>query len=280
MSISRHAEWSTIRPPHYSNPLRWVLVALLVVLSACAASYTGPDTDTRQALAPTGRLRVGVYLGSPTSLIRDAATGEAKGVSYDLGKELAARLGVPFEAVEYPRVAAVVDALKVGDVDFTVTNATPARAKDVDFTAPILALELGYLAPSGSKITSAAAVDRPGIRIGVTEGSSTQSKLSGELKNAVLVTAPTVKGAIDMLAHGGIDVYATNKAILSEMSDALPGSHILDGRWGLEHMAIGIPKGRERGMAYLRKFGEDAKESGLVQRTAQRAGLRGTAPDD
>jgi polar amino acid transport system substrate-binding protein len=264
--------------PRRLNHARRAAVAVVSLLAACAGPAAAPDV--REALAPGGKLRVGVYAGSPTSMIRDPATGEAKGMSYDLGKALAARLGVAFEPVEYPRVAEVVAALKDGKVDFTVTNASPARAKEVDFTAPILALELGYLAPRGSKIADAAGVDRPGVRVGVTQGSTSQATLSRTLKNATLVTAPTVKGAIDMLAHGGMDVYATNKAILSEMSDQLPGSRILEGRWGLEHMAIGVPKGRERGAAYLREFAEEAKSGGLVRSIAQRAGLRGTAEVD
>jgi polar amino acid transport system substrate-binding protein len=210
-------------------------------------------------------------------MIRDPVRGEANGVSYDLGKELAARLGVPFEAVEYPRVAAVVDALKSGDADFTVTNATPARMKDVDFTAPILAVELGYLAPAGSTLTEIAQVDRPGIRIGVTQGSTSQTALARSLKNATLVPAPTVKAAVEMLAQGKLDLYATNKAILFEMADQLPSSRILDGRWGVEHMGIAIPKGRERGRAYLDAFAADAVSSGLVREAAERAGLRGVA---
>ena len=255
------------------------LAGALALLTTTAAAQTAPDAAARQALAPSGKLRVGVYLGSPTSMLRDANGGE-KGVTYDLGKELATRLGVPFELVEYPRVAAVVDALKAGQVDFTVTNATPARAKDVDFTAPILALELGYLVPQGSKVTSPAEIDRAGVRVGVTQGSSSQGKLSSQYKNAVLVTAPTVPAAVDMLKTGGIDVFATNKAILSEMADAVPGSHILDGRWGLEHMAIGVPQGRAAGQAYLASFAADVKAKGLVQRAAQRAGLRGLAPGE
>ena len=273
------------RDPQVGHPRRLktarAAIALLALLAgACAGPLARPDAEVRQSLAPTGKLRVGVYPGSPTSMVRDPASGEARGLSYDLGKELAARLGVPFEPVEYPRVAEVVEAIKVGQVDFTVTNATPARAKEIDFTAPILALELGYLAPPGSKIADAGDVDRPGIRVGVTQGSTSQATLSRTLKNATLVTAPTVKGAIDMFAHGGMDVYATNKALLSEMSDQMPGSRILDGRWGLEHMAIGFPKGRERGAAYLRGFAEDARSGGLVRRAAQRAGLRGTAEAD
>jgi len=263
---------------HTISRRAWLAGALALVATSAAAQIA-PDAAVRQALAPSGKLKVGVYLGSPTSLLRDA-NGAAKGVTYDLGQELAARLGVPVELVEYPRVAAVIDAIKAGQVDFTVTNATPARAKDVDFTPPILALELGYLVPQGSKVTSPADIDRAGVRVGVTQGSSSQGKLSSRYKNAMLVTAPTVAAAIDMLKTGGLDVFATNKAILSEMSDAVPGSHILDGRWGLEHMAIGVPQGRAPGQPYLASFAADVKANGLVQRAAERAGLRGLAPAD
>ena len=256
---------------------RGALALVVLLLAACAGGAPRPGAEVVRALAPTGKLRVGVYAGSPTSMVRDAKTGEARGVSYELGRELAARLGVPFEPVEHPRVAEVVEAIKAGQLDFTVTNATPARAKDIDFTPPVLALELGYLAPAGSKIASAADVDRPGVRVGVTQGSTSLATLSRTLKNATLVAAPTVKAAIDQLAGGAIDVYATNKAILNEMSDQIPGSRILDGRWGLEHMAIGYPKGRDAGAAYLRRFSEAAQSEGLVRRAAQRAGLRGSA---
>jgi polar amino acid transport system substrate-binding protein len=208
-------------------------------------------------------------------MIRDPASGERKGVSFDLGKEFARRLGVPFEPVEFPRIAEVLEALKKGNVDFTLTNATAARAKDIDFTAPILDIELGYLVLSGSPVSTLTDVDRPGIRVGVTQGSTSQSTLSRQLKNAVLVPAPTLKNAIEMLSLRKIDAYATNKASLFEMSDQLPGSRVLAGRWGLEHLAIGIPKGRDQGMAYVRKFAEDAKSEGLVKRAADKAGLRG-----
>jgi polar amino acid transport system substrate-binding protein len=258
---------------------RLVCAAVLTVGSAAHAALAADDA-ARQALAPGGKLKVGVYLGSPTSMLRDAKSGEAKGLAHDLGKELASRLGVPVEIVEYPRVAAVVDALKVGQVDFTVTNASPARVEIVNFSPPILSLELGYLVPAGSKLTGAAELDRPGLRFGVTQGSSSQGKLASDFKHAVMVTAPSVPAAIAMLAKGEVDFYATNKAILSEMSDELPGSKILPGRWGLEHMAIGVPKGREAGMAYLNGFAQDVKASGLVQRLAKRAGLRGMATDE
>ena len=255
---------------------RFLAVVLGLLLAACAGMHSPPTAEVRQVLAPTGKLRVGIYPGSPTSMIRDAASGETKGVSVDLGRELARRLGVPFEQVEYRRIAEVLEGVKSGQVDFTISNATPARARDVDFTQPLLSLELGYLVPSGSPVSALANVDLPGIRVGVTQGSTSQSTLPHELKNAAVVPAPTLKSAIEMLSLRTLDAFATNKAILFEMSDALPGSRVIDGRWGLEHLAIAIPKGRDQGMSYMRKFVEDAKSEGLVTRAVERAGLRGT----
>jgi polar amino acid transport system substrate-binding protein len=245
-------------------------------VAACALMPAAPP-DVRQTVAPSGKLRIGVYVDSPISIIRDSATGEGKGLAYDTGREVAKRLGVPFEVIEYPRVAEVLEALKSGQVDFTVTNATAARAKDVDFTAPLLLLELGYLVPPGSPVGSLADVDRPGIRIGVTQGSTSQGTLSRQLKNATVVPAPSIKSAVEMLAQRRVDAFATNKANLFEISDAVPGSRVLDGQWGAEHMAIAVPKGRARGMPWLEEFVADAKSSGLVTRVVDRAGLRGSA---
>jgi polar amino acid transport system substrate-binding protein len=59
------------------------------------------------------------------------------------------------------------------------------------------------------------------------------------------------------------------------VSDALPGSRVLDGRYGVEQLAMGMPKGRDAGLAYARRFIAAAAKSGLVASAIQRAGLRG-----
>ncbi|MBU0588555.1 MAG: transporter substrate-binding domain-containing protein [Gammaproteobacteria bacterium] len=251
--------------------------ALAATLAGCSTFVPAVDPEVRQALAPTGKLRVGVYMGSPTSMVLDAKSGQKVGVSLDLGRELARQLGVPFEPVEYRRVAEVIDAMKTGAVDFTFTNATAARAKDVDFTAPLIDLELGYLVPPNSVMQSPAEADRPGMRIGVSQGSSSQGTLTREYKHATVVPASSLQVAAEMMKKGELQAFATNKAILFEMSDGLPGFRVLDGRWGLEHLAIAIPKGRERGMAYLRQFAAQAKDGALLPSIIEKSGLRGTA---
>jgi polar amino acid transport system substrate-binding protein len=80
-----------------------------------------------------------------------------------------------------------------------------------------------------------------------------------------------------MLQRRAIDAFATNKAVLSELSDELPSSRILEGRWGVESMAIAIPKGRDAAMPWLRQFAQELRASGQLQAMVARAGLRGTA---
>jgi polar amino acid transport system substrate-binding protein len=137
--------------------------------------------------------------------------GGPKGVGYDLGKELAARLGVPFEPVVFSRNAEVLEAVKTGKADIALTNATPARAKEMDFGPPVFEVELGYLVPKGSALATLADVDATGIRVGVTTGSSSDATLSRDLKNAEIVRATNFDAAIEILSAGSLDAYATNK---------------------------------------------------------------------
>lgn len=65
------------------------------------------------------------------------------------------------------------------------------------------------------------------------------------------------------------------KPVLFEMSNQLPGSRVLDGRPGIDPHAMAMPKGRDLGVVYARRFIEDAKSQGLVKAAIERAGLRG-----
>jgi polar amino acid transport system substrate-binding protein len=252
---------------------RITVVAAALTLAASVAGALAEDTTA--ILAPTGKLRVGVYYGSPTSLVRDSKTGENHGLSFDLGHELAKRLNVPFEQVTYQRISEVIEGVVKGEVDFTVSNSTPARAASVTFSQTLLTIELGYLVTATSPITTVADVQKPGLRIGVTQNSTSQGTIPKLLPNAVVVPAQNYKRGIEMLEHGEIDTYATNKPTLFEMSDQMSGSRILAGRWGEEHLAVAIPKGHEAGLEYIKHFVEDVQTSGLVARSAEQAGLRG-----
>jgi polar amino acid transport system substrate-binding protein len=92
-----------------------------------------------------------------------------------------------------------------------------------------------------------------------------------------VVRVPNLERVVEMLSRGELDAFATNKSILFELSDGLPGSKVLYGRYGIEQLALGIPKGRTVGLDYARRFVAAAVSNGLVKGAVERAGFRGGA---
>lgn len=247
----------------------------VMLLAGCAILLPPAATlQERAALAPTGKLRVGVYLGSPTSLVMDAS-GNKVGVAYELGRDFARWLNVPFEPVEYRGISDVVEAVNKGQVDFTFTLVTPSRKSSMNLSQSMLQLEMGYLVPVGSQFQNANEIDRAGVKVGVVQGGTTQGILMSTYKQASVLPLPTLKVAFEGLAQGKLDVFTANKGILFQLSDKLPGARVLEGRWGLENLAIGIPKGREMGMPYVNRFAESVRLDGSLLAAINRAGLRG-----
>lgn len=249
----------------------------LIALLLLAVSAQAADSDLQHVLAPSGKLRAALYPGTPTSIL-DAKEAEPRGVGYELGRALAAKLGVPYEPVIYPKNNDVLEAVKSGEADVAFTNASPARQKEMDFGPAYLLIELGYLVPAGSPVKTSADVDQKGLKIGVTANSTSDATLSRTLKNAEVVRAPTVGAGAEMLAAGKIAAFATNKATLFEMAEKVPGAHVLPDRWGEERHAIARPHGREQGAAFIKAFTEEALSSGLVKSAMDRAGLKGAIP--
>src|ERR1044072_3710869 len=133
------------------RPSYWLVIAIFgLVLTGCSSMRTPPTLEVRQALAPTGKLRVGLQLGTPHNVIRDSVSGEMKGVGFDLGKELARRIGVPFEPVLYPSIGALLDSGKSGAWDIAFVGFSPARAKERDFTGVHVEVEFGYVVSDGA----------------------------------------------------------------------------------------------------------------------------------
>lgn len=138
-----------------------VLVLASALLSSCATVPTAPP-GARSELAPTGKLRAAINFGNPVLAQKDQASGEPRGVSVDLARELGRRLGVPVELVTYDAAGKVFDALKTGAWDIAFLAIDPARATEIAFTAPYVVIEGTYLVPADSPLRTIQDVDREG----------------------------------------------------------------------------------------------------------------------
>ena len=231
----------------------------------------------QRILAPTGKLRVGLYTGSPQSLMLGETPQDNYGMGYELGRAFASQLGLPFEPIVFQKNGDVLAAARQGLVDLALVNATPARAEYLDFAQPILFSAQSYLVGTHCAVRDMAALDREGIIVGVSGGSTSETVLPALLPKAKVVAINSLDEVTQQLNHAKIDAFGTNKGILFELAKHSPGSIVLDGAWGFERIALGIPKGRGAAMPLLQAFCQDIKANGFLAAAALRAGMQGVS---
>jgi polar amino acid transport system substrate-binding protein len=246
-----------------------LLVTGALLVTACASNPPVPPA-AKAELAPTGKLRAAINFGNTVLAQKDAATGEARGVSVDLARELGRRLGVPVELVTYDAAGKVTDALGAWDIAFLAID--PVRGQGIAFTAPYVIIEGTYMVPAASPIRRIEDVDREGVRIAVGAKSAYDLFLTREIKRAQLVRAPSSPAAIDLFVNQKLEVAAGVKQPLVEYAKANPAYRVIDGRFMAIEQAMGTPKGRDAAVAYLKTFVEEMKASGFVQSSLVKTG--------
>lgn len=246
---------------------------MTALITAGAAQPSAPVS----VLAPLGRLRAAINFGNPILATKDATTGEARGVSVDLAHELGRRLGVPVELVSFAAAGKVVEGIKDARVDVGFVAIDPVRGADMLQTPAYVVIEGAYLVRDSSPIKNNAEVDRAGNRIVVGNGSAYDLFLTREIKAASLVKAPTSPAVTDMFMAQNLEVAAGVKQQLQADAQRLPGLRLLKGRFMVINQAMGIPKGREAGLQYVRDFVEEVKASGFVAQALKRHRIEGAA---
>src|SRR3989475_7487328 len=231
---------------------RFAVPLLPVVLLGAVAAEAQQSPDPRVAdLVASGKVRVGVGLGSPPVAIKDPVTGELRGPAWDLARALAARIGIRLLPVEYPRPGAVMEGVRANAWDVALLGIDPSRAAEVDFSPPYLQYDLTYAVPVGSAIRYVADVDLPGVRVAVPRGDISDLRLSRMLKRAELVRVNTIAAVFDLLRTGNADVCGgTRPGVLEELAP-LPGFRGLGGPFGGTPAAGGVPKGPPGRLAAL-----------------------------
>jgi polar amino acid transport system substrate-binding protein len=190
-------------------------------------------------------------------------------------KAFAARIGVQVVLLEHPTPSKAVECLKAGACDLLFLPFDARAANVGDFSPPIFQFDYTLLVPAGSSFRSVADADRPGVRIAAVRNHASTLTLSRLLKQAELVYAETPDPTFDLLRTGRADAMASARPTLLSFSTQLPGSQVLEDRYGANINRMVVPKGKAGWLAYVSEFVEEAKASGLVQKAIDRAGPRG-----
>ena len=234
--------------------------------------------DLIRAFAPTGTMRASINLGNPILANKNPNTNEPFGVSIDLAREFAKRLGVGIELVVFDAAGKSVEAVRGEQADIGFFAIDPLRGEGISFTAPYVLIEGSYMVPVDSVLQSNDEVDHAGIRVTVGKGSAYDLFLTRELKHADIVRAPTSPTVVDVFVDQKLEVAAGVKQQLEADLVRFPNHRLLPGRFMVIQQAMGTPKSRgAEAAAYLANFVEDMKSSGFVAEALARHHIQGAS---
>lgn len=236
------------------------------------------SSTLQKAFAPTGVLRASINLGNPILAHRNAADGEPGGVSVDIARELASRLGVGITFSAFDTAAKSVETVTNEAADIGFFAIDPLRGAGIAFTAPYVLIEGYYLVRDDSPLTRNDEVDREGNRIMVGKGSAYDLFLTREIKRAQIVRTESSQAVVEAFLRDGLEVAAGVKQQLEADAARTPGLRLLDQRFMVIQQAMGLPKSRgDEAAHFLREFVEDVKRSGFVASALSRHGIKGAS---
>jgi polar amino acid transport system substrate-binding protein len=228
-------------------------------------------------LIPTGALRVGVAFAPNKSalfVVRDA-DGAPEGVTVDLGRALAAELGVEAQFTVAPNTGLLTDMVEAGAVDVAFMPVDEERKRRIAFGPVYFVVESTYLATGRSGIRTVAEVDRAGVRVVGIANTTTIRAAGRTLANTTVEAAASIDDAMAKMLTGEADCFALSRDAFPPYMAAVPGSRIVDGGFQNTGIAIAVQKGRPQALATVSAFLERAKADGTVRRALDAAGFAG-----
>lgn len=255
--------------------LRQMAAALAAfVVAGCTAMPPVSDA-ARKELAPTGKLRAGMNWGNTLFTQKDAATGEPRGVSVDIMRELASRLGVPLELVMHATPGDVADAVDKNTWDVSILAIEQARARTIAFSPPMSEIEATYVVHKDSPLKNVAQVDAAGVRIAAPNKAGYELFLTRTLRAATLLRTKNFAESIEFFNARRADAVAALKPNLIDAMGKMPEGRMLEGKFMTVNHGLGTPRARSAGAAYLKAFVEDMNASGFIARSIEQHRVQG-----
>ena len=185
---------------------KFLTLATIAAVNVNAPSLFAQDISTLDQVKSKKQLRIGVTSAEPW-FFKDPLSEKWTGVGITMGEQLAAALGVEMVPVETTWANAVA-ALQANQIDLMlVLDPTEERRKAVDFPdAPLFYYAMVALVPEQSTWQSWEAIDKSGVRVGVTLGTSIDKNITAMVKNAAINRFSNNDEAVAAFAAKRVDV--------------------------------------------------------------------------
>ncbi len=260
------------------TPLQSVLKSVLagLVLAAAVAMPALAD-GLKDEIAPTGKLRVAIAISPAGGAFWSTKTEAGyAGVPVDLGREMAAQLGVPVEYVVHQNSGQITDAASKGTWDVTWLPKDPERETRMMFGPIYEVADATYIVKAGSSVSNFATLDQVGIKVAAVNATTTMRGAVAHLKNAKVTGYQTYDEIFSLLKSGEIDAFALSRDQLNKMAQKIPGTRVLDETFKKTVTAVAVPLGHSQALAFVSKFMNEAVTNGTLRKAYDNNGLRDT----
>jgi polar amino acid transport system substrate-binding protein len=253
------------------------IAGVVLAVSMMMAGSVSADA-LKDEIASTGKLRVAIAIspaGGAFWSTKTAAGGYA-GVPVDLGKEMAAQLGVPVEYVAYQNSGQITDSVPKGDWDITFLPKDPERETRMSFGPVYEVADATYIVKPGSSVTNFQPLDQPGIKVAAVNNTTTMRGAVAHLKNAKVTGYQTYDEIFNLLKNGEVDAFALSRDQLNAMAKKIPGTRVLDETFKQTVTAVAVPLNHPQSLAFATKFMTDAVSNGTLRKAYDHNGLKDT----
>jgi polar amino acid transport system substrate-binding protein len=250
---------------------------LILGVSVMTAGLARADA-LKDEIAPTGKLRVAIAISPAGGAFWSTKTesGGYAGVPVDLGKEMAAELGVPVEYIVHQNSGQIVDAVSKGTWDITFLPKDPEREARMSFGPIYEVADATYIVKAGSAATNFQTLDQPGTKVAAVNNTTTMRGAVGHLKNAKVTGYQTYDEIFNLLKNGEIDAFALSRDQLNAMATKIPGTRVLDETFKQTVTAVAVPPNHPLSLAFATKFMNDAIANGILRKAYDNNGLKDT----
>jgi polar amino acid transport system substrate-binding protein len=253
-------------------------MAALVLAAAMMMSAPASADGLKDEIAPSGKLRVAIAISPAGGAFWSTKTesGGYAGVPVDLGKEMAAQLGVPVEYVVHQNSGQITDAASKGSWDVAFLPKDPEREGKMSFGPTYEVADATYIVKAGSPVTNFQSLDQPGIKVAAVNNTTTMRGAAAHLKNAKVTGYQTYDEIFNLLKNGEVDAFALSRDQLNAMAKKLPGSRVLDETFKQTVTAVAVPLNHPLALAFVTKFMTDATSNGMLRKAYDDNGLKDT----
>src|SRR3954447_12546755 len=256
-----------------------VLVAGALALGACGddakegepagGATSTPAADVEKFAADTtlgkiqakGEITIGVKFDVPPFGIKNPQSGEVEGFDIEMGKAVAAKLGVKpkfIEAISDNRIPFLEDG--TADLILSTMTINEERVQQIEFSDPYFIARGRVLVPGDSTITGVQ--DLAGKNVCTALGSTYEANLKKQAPQAKLKLVDSYSECLELLQNGAVDAVSTDDVILTGMIIQDDTLKLVGDQLTQEPYGAGIKKGNTQMVDFVNGVFKGLKDDG------------------